>query len=163
MELDFKAIRAGLHELIYVLSRVDPEDQPLRTPINRGKDCSRQIEAEIRKSLERISSLHQQKNKIDKLRAEAEQAFSDYKARKYEERRRVANIIISKESVRIGVFSRDAWKCVSCQTSENLTIDHVIPVKLGGGNELENLQTLCLSCNCSKGAKEPVTETTKRP
>lgn len=31
-----------------------------------------------------------------------------------------------------------------------LTIDHIIPVRLGGANTPDNLQPLCLSCNTSK-------------
>jgi 5-methylcytosine-specific restriction endonuclease McrA len=153
MDEDFKTIRAELHDLIYVLSKVKPEEAPERRPMNRGKDCSYKIEAEIRKLLERVSWLHQQKNKIDKLTEHARDCFRDYYAEKYEARRKSADLVIAKESVRIEVFSRDSWKCVICHTKENLTIDHVIPVRAGGGNEITNLQSLCLSCNCKKGSK----------
>lgn len=33
------------------------------------------------------------------------------------------------------------------------TVDHIIPVKLGGDLTLQNCQLLCKSCNSSKGAK----------
>ena len=50
------------------------------------------------------------------------------------------------------VFSRDAHRCVRCGSDQNLTIDHKIPRTAGGGNELENLQLLCLRCNQQKGS-----------
>lgn len=50
------------------------------------------------------------------------------------------------------VLHQDAI-CVSCGTSENLTIDHIKPVSKGGANCLKNYQALCRSCNSSKGNK----------
>lgn len=46
-----------------------------------------------------------------------------------------------------------AGECKHCGTSENLCVDHITPVSMGGGNEIENLQCLCRSCNSKKGAK----------
>lgn len=51
------------------------------------------------------------------------------------------------------VLERDGYKCVSCGTKEDLVIDHVIPVIDGGDTTLENLQSLCRTCNLKKGAK----------
>jgi hypothetical protein len=34
-----------------------------------------------------------------------------------------------------------------------LTIDHIMPVALGGTNEIGNLVTACRTCNLTKGAK----------
>lgn len=34
-----------------------------------------------------------------------------------------------------------------------LTLDHLVPVELGGTNEPTNLVTACLSCNSAKGAR----------
>jgi hypothetical protein len=49
-------------------------------------------------------------------------------------------------------------KCAVCYTSikDGYHVDHVIPLAVGGGNGKDNLQLLCSSCNCSKGAKHPV-------
>lgn len=41
-------------------------------------------------------------------------------------------------------------ECRYCGTVENLRIDHIHPRKLGGGDEQENLQVLCLTCNSLK-------------
>lgn len=54
---------------------------------------------------------------------------------------------------RTTVMERDRYRCRHCGTHLNLTIDHIIAVANGGGNGLENLQTLCKSCNSSKGTK----------
>lgn len=48
----------------------------------------------------------------------------------------------------------DQDKCVHCGSSENLQVDHIVPVALGGKTELSNLQVLCKLCNCSKGIGE---------
>lgn len=49
------------------------------------------------------------------------------------------------------VWDRDGWKCVTCGTHKNLTVDHIIPVSKGGTDDLDNLQTMCGSCNSRKG------------
>ncbi|WP_200920517.1 HNH endonuclease [Citrobacter portucalensis] len=54
-------------------------------------------------------------------------------------------------TVRLRIFQRDKYRCKQCGISDDLTIDHIRPVSKGGGNEDENLQTLCRSCNSRKG------------
>lgn len=73
--------------------------------------------------------------------------------RSYENRRRLANQAIASKEIRSIVFERDFHACRNCGAQEHLAIDHIISVKNGGSNEVENLQTLCRSCNSSKGAK----------
>jgi 5-methylcytosine-specific restriction endonuclease McrA len=43
--------------------------------------------------------------------------------------------------------------CSYCEATENITIDHIVPLSRGGRHEPENLAAACRSCNCSKGAK----------
>lgn len=42
-------------------------------------------------------------------------------------------------------------KCQHCGNVESLVLDHVVPVALGGGSVVENLQILCAGCNTAKG------------
>lgn len=49
------------------------------------------------------------------------------------------------------IWDRDGWQCVTCGTSKDLTVDHIIPVSKGGTDDDDNLQTMCRSCNSRKG------------
>jgi len=58
------------------------------------------------------------------------------------------------KAIRIKVLERDNYKCVLCGRSARdgvvLEVDHIIPRAKGGGNNIENLQTLCFDCNRGK-------------
>ena len=52
------------------------------------------------------------------------------------------------------VFRRDHFTCQYCgKSTPNLTVDHVIPKRLGGAHEWKNLVTACYSCNHLKGGR----------
>ncbi len=57
---------------------------------------------------------------------------------------------------RWAVLKRDNYRCVKCGANPSnnheveLEVDHIFPVAKGGGNMLENLQTLCRECNQGK-------------
>lgn len=64
---------------------------------------------------------------------------------------------ISKRT-RFEVFKRDGFECQYCGSNRDddgvkLHVDHIIPRKEGGGDEIENLVTACQDCNLGKGAK----------
>jgi len=40
--------------------------------------------------------------------------------------------------------------CLHCGRTDRLSVDHIKPVSLGGGDDISNLQCLCLPCNISK-------------
>lgn len=54
---------------------------------------------------------------------------------------------------RARIFDRDGHICTTCGSENNLSIDHVLPVSMGGDSSDNNLQTLCFSCNSSKSNK----------
>lgn len=54
-------------------------------------------------------------------------------------------------ALRKEVFERDAYRCQECNGWLALSVDHIVPESHGGPTTLENLQTLCRSCNSRKG------------
>lgn len=69
----------------------------------------------------------------------------------YEGRRETASAHTSKRSVRQRIFERDGRECRGCGATDDLTLDHIMPVIAGGDNDDSNLQVLCRSCNSRKG------------
>lgn len=57
---------------------------------------------------------------------------------------------------RYEVLERDRYTCQYCgRQSRQLTIDHVIPRRLGGEHVWENVVTACSACNCRKAGRTP--------
>lgn len=63
---------------------------------------------------------------------------------------------------RLRIFLRDDWRCFWCSESVDMnatmqdsprsaTVDHIIPIARGGGNEDVNLVTSCNACNHARG------------
>jgi len=63
------------------------------------------------------------------------------------------------------IFERDQWTCRLCNEAidealrwphrYSASVDHVIPLSLGGSDTLQNVQSAHLTCNISKGARIP--------
>ena len=60
--------------------------------------------------------------------------------------------------MRFSIYERDGYRCRRCgvsgqyDKSVRLEIDHIIPIAKGGKSTMDNLQTLCHTCNIYKGA-----------
>ncbi|RKY98718.1 MAG: HNH endonuclease [Candidatus Hydrothermota bacterium] len=54
------------------------------------------------------------------------------------------------------ILRRDNYTCQYCGTREGpMTVDHVIPKRLGGRDEWANLVCACFRCNNKKGDRTP--------
>lgn len=77
--------------------------------------------------------------------------------KRMEARKRVKTIrrTLSKDYTTLfyRVGKRDGFKCQHCGSTDDLTLDHIMPAIAGGESKYENLQILCRSCNSRKGAK----------
>ena len=59
---------------------------------------------------------------------------------------------------RRNIYARDNNHCQYCGKrfpTQELTIDHVVPRRLGGGNSWQNLVCCCVACNSRKGGNTP--------
>jgi len=54
------------------------------------------------------------------------------------------------EKTREFILNRDNRECTKCHSKEDLTVDHIYPRSLGGLSDIENLRTLCRSCNSKR-------------
>jgi diadenosine tetraphosphate (Ap4A) HIT family hydrolase len=62
-------------------------------------------------------------------------------------------------SLRYEVLKRAGFRCELCGISADeraIEVDHILPRKHGGGDDLTNLQALCYKCNANKGARDDV-------
>jgi hypothetical protein len=66
-------------------------------------------------------------------------------------------VSVSKR-LRFEVFRRDGFACRYCGATASdtpLTIDHVVPIALGGTDDFANLATACKDCNAGKSSSSP--------
>lgn len=96
--------------------------------------------------------------------ATAKQRSASKESKRNRKRMKRANV---RQAVsRLRVFSECAWRCQSCgcesprsllgsQHPDAPELDHIVPVSKGGAHARSNLQLLCRTCNCLKGAKAP--------
>lgn len=56
-------------------------------------------------------------------------------------------------AVRYQIFKRDLGKCQLCgktASDDAIVVDHIVPVVMGGDNDISNLRLLCRQCNHGK-------------
>jgi hypothetical protein len=61
------------------------------------------------------------------------------------------------KKLRFEVFKRDSFTCQYCGGKSPdvvLHVDHIQPVAAGGGDDILNLVTACITCNSGKGAEK---------
>lgn len=68
-----------------------------------------------------------------------------------QERRALGRIIPAEWIKRCEQLGSKCQICLKTSEQAKLTIDHIVSIKLGGTNDISNLQPLCQSCNSRKG------------
>lgn len=53
------------------------------------------------------------------------------------------------------LFSRDGERCVYCESKTSLVVDHMVPIALGGTDDIDNLALACKPCNSGKAGRTP--------
>lgn len=80
----------------------------------------------------------------------------------YDEKPVISPSAAYREAIVAFLLDRDGNKCSVClkpfmtgvKWTDGISIDHVVPLALGGLNRLENLQLLHFRCNVKKGSKK---------
>ena len=71
--------------------------------------------------------------------------------------------MISWQQLRQQVLKRDKYTCQQChKQSDKLQVDHIVPVRKGGLNGLQNLKTICYDCHIEKHRWDGVERSTSR-
>jgi 5-methylcytosine-specific restriction endonuclease McrA len=141
--------------------RVGPLSPGWKGGVKKDKEHNRLLHKEyVKNNRARVKEITKiwQKNNPEK--------YKDSKRRdriKNKERINHANrMYYLRKSGAVGSFTLGEWEtlkkqygfiCLICGKSEpviKLTKDHIIPLSKGGSNFIENIQPLCLSCNCRK-------------
>ncbi|USK84783.1 HNH endonuclease [Peribacillus asahii] len=96
-------------------------------------------------------------NECNECRKKRRQANGEYlreRARKYQKRKGDAIMLITVEQLESLLTNHSCSYCGEPLTNENATIDHVYPLSqsYGGVNIVENIVSVCRSCNSSKAS-----------
>src|SRR5262249_10132825 len=106
-----------------------------------------------------LASLSQQeRNELVGLCDEAINAYLEKRGAAVYDHRRAALGYVSG-SLRYEVLKRAGFHCELCGVSADeraIEVDHIVPRKHGGEDDLTNLQALCFKCNANKGARDDV-------
>lgn len=117
----------------------------------------REYNARVRGKQRQYYQVWYQKNRTAKLSQNAKWYQGDGRRQAKFQRRRARELNASGNGV-----TTEQWReikrkygnvCLCCGEQKQLTMDHVVPLSLGGAHDLSNIQPLCLTCNDSKGTK----------
>ena len=142
-------------------------------PISSAKSKKRWAENKESQSANyrkwRLKNQHIRTAKRRAERARDPQKFRDkeacYRSRNPEYGKAKENRRRAKQVKASGFFTDEQWQarldyhgnsCAYCNSTEDLTIDHMIPLSRGGSQWASNLVPACRSCNSTKGDKTPI-------
>ena len=111
---------------------------------------------EYRLTLDPSSLSSDERNELVRLCDEKIDAYLQKRGAAVYDHRRAAIGYLSG-SLRYEVLKRAGFRCELCGISADeraIEVDHILPRKHGGADELTNLQALCFKCNANKGARD---------
>ena len=76
-----------------------------------------------------------------------------HRAQMLAERRGAFGVVTEAQWTR--VLAHYGYRCAECEATESLTMDHFVPIILGGTHTWDNVWPLCLPCNLRKGTRVP--------
>jgi 5-methylcytosine-specific restriction endonuclease McrA len=59
------------------------------------------------------------------------------------------------EKIRLVILQRDGYRCVQCGSTDNMQVDHILPLSKGGTHHPDNLRALCRRCNLARRDMPP--------
>jgi diadenosine tetraphosphate (Ap4A) HIT family hydrolase/5-methylcytosine-specific restriction endonuclease McrA len=98
----------------------------------------------------------EERDELLRLCDEAVETYTGRRGRKLYDHRRIALGDISG-TVRYEVLRGAGRRCELCGISADerwLEVDHILPRRHGGTDDISNLQALCYKCNANKGARD---------
>lgn len=93
----------------------------------------------------------EQKRKQSERYQENKQVYAAYRANQRAKDKGCYGILIRSDWEYL--ITLCAGKCLSCESEEYLTLDHINPLDAGGENLIGNVQPLCLRCHMKKGVR----------
>lgn len=137
--------------------------------VRNAERIAEQKRASFLRSVQRDPSIRE---RINQKHRERYATDPEYRRRRADwVKRNIKSVMVAKYRNRqvrmnaVGSFTAQEWKrlldqtghiCLACGRPESevkLTPDHVVPLARGGTGYIDNIQPLCLSCNCRKNAK----------
>lgn len=116
--------------------------------VREGKD--------YRLGIDQSSLSSEERNELVRLCDEAISTYLQKRGAAIYDHRRAALGYLSG-SLRYEVLKRAGFRCELCGISADeraIEVDHILPRKHGGADDLTNLQALCFKCNANKGARD---------
>jgi ATP adenylyltransferase len=111
---------------------------------------------DYRLSIDPSSLSSEERDELVRLCDEAISTYLQKRGAAVYDHRRAALGYISG-SFRYEVLKRAGFRCELCGISADeraIEVDHILPRKHGGADDLTNLQALCFKCNANKGARD---------
>ncbi len=80
---------------------------------------------------------------------------STERVRRYRQKRKMLGLPVAPTYDPNEIILRDGCRCVYCGSTDNLVVDHVVPIDLGGTDDPRNLVAACRRCNSGKAGRTP--------